>query len=109
MGDQTRAIIYWGSGEPKEADKETLRAASVELTSFEDFLALGRERASEPAPAGPDDTCTIMYTRSGGLAPTCCLLCAPLEGKLHVVALCADGRLTPMDVSQQPWLLPRAA
>lgn len=62
-------MVYWGSGEPKEADKETLKAASVALTSFEEFLALGRKQPADPAPAGPDETCTIMYTRCGGPTP----------------------------------------
>ena len=63
LGGQARVVVYWGSGEPKDADKDALKAASVALTSFENFLALGRAQPSEPAPAGPSDTCTIMYTR----------------------------------------------
>lgn len=69
VGGQTRAVVYWGSGEPKNADKETLKAASVDLISFEQFLALGRAQPAEPTPPGPDETCTIMYTRCASLAP----------------------------------------
>lgn len=77
-GGQTKGVVYWGSGEPKEADKEALAGASVSLTSFEQFLALGRSQPSEPTPAGPHDTCTIMYTRCGGPTPRLRVQCEPL-------------------------------
>ena len=68
---KTKAVVYWGAGEPKDADKSTLRKAKVPLYSFQEFLDLGASKPADPVPPKPDDNCTIMYTRCARAATRC--------------------------------------
>lgn len=65
LKQKTKAVVYWGSGEPSEADRKALKSAKVPLHSFPDFEKLGRDKPKDPIPPSPQDPCTIMYTRWG--------------------------------------------
>ena len=60
---KTKAVVYWGSGEPKSEDVTTLKKANVPLYSWDQFVELGTSKPADPVPPTETDTCTIMYTR----------------------------------------------
>ena len=68
---KTKAVVYWGSGEPKPADVATLKKAGVSLYSFDQFVELGTGKPADPVAPKPEDTCTIMYTRLALHSPLC--------------------------------------
>lgn len=66
LKQKTKAVVYWGAGEPSDGDRKALKSAKVPLHSFPEFEKLGRDKPKDPVPPGPQDPCTIMYTRCGG-------------------------------------------
>lgn len=66
LKQKTKAVVYWGAGDPSDGDRKALKSAKVPLHSFPEFEKLGRDKPKDPVPPGPQDPCTIMYTRCGG-------------------------------------------
>lgn len=54
-------VVYWGKGVDKAA-VEAIEALGITLYSFDEFLALGKDKHVEARPPKPEDLCTIMYT-----------------------------------------------
>lgn len=73
LKQKTKAVVYWGAGEPSDEDKKTLKSAKIPLHSFADFEKLGRDKLKDPIPPKPQDPCTIMYTRSVAVKEGCVL------------------------------------
>jgi hypothetical protein len=65
LKQKTKAVVYWGAGEPTDGDRKALKSAKIPLHSFLEFEKLGRDKPKDPVPPGPQDPCTIMYTRCG--------------------------------------------
>ena len=65
LKQKTKAVVYWGAGEPTDGDRKALKSAKIPLHSFPEFEKLGRDKPKDPVPPGPQDPCTIMYTRRG--------------------------------------------
>jgi long-chain acyl-CoA synthetase len=69
LKQKTKAVVYWGAGEPTDGDRKALKSAKVPLHSFPEFEKLGRDKPKDPVPPGPQDPCTIMYTSGTTGAP----------------------------------------
>ena len=54
-------VVYWGSVADK-ATLESIEAMGIKIYSFDDFIALGKEKHVEASPPKAEDLCTIMYT-----------------------------------------------
>lgn len=54
-------VVYWGKVSDT-AVLESIEKLGIKLYSFDDFVALGKEKRVEARPPKPEDLCTIMYT-----------------------------------------------
>jgi long-chain acyl-CoA synthetase len=58
--DRLQTVVYWGI--PPEQTIADTKAAGLQVFSYDEFLALGKQHPAEPMPPKPEDLCTIMYT-----------------------------------------------
>ena len=69
------------------------KAAGVQVYSYDEFLALGKQHPAEPVPPKPEDLCTIMYTSGTTGDPKVGPHSMPMHHACHTVQAVARGRV----------------
>lgn len=75
VSEIVKTVVYWGKG--SEDSVGEIKNLGMNVYSWDEFIAMGKENAVEARPPKADDLCTIMYTsgttgnpKVGSMLPT---------------------------------------